>query len=143
MEYSISSVILELPKPIREQVSRYRSWLNQNFNVILQRLPKKTRSKVNKVDFVEFAILRLVYDIPTRGLKTIEDSLDLLQTHDIQAISITGKVFQKNSGPLVKISELVETLKGIIKEYGFDFVITYKDLTELAMELAGRDYEQE
>lgn len=141
MEYSISSVILELPKPIREQVSRYRSWLNQNFNVILQRLPKKTRSKVNKVDFVEFAILRLVYDIPTRGLKTIEDSLDLLQTHDIQAISITGKVFQKNSGPLVKISELVETLKGIIKEYGFDFVITYKDLTELAMELAGRDYE--
>ena len=143
MEYSISSVILELPKPIREQVSRYRSWLNQNFNVILQRLPKKSRSKVNKVDFVEFAILRLVYDIPTRGLKTIEDSLDLLQTHDIQAISITGKVFQKNSGPLVKISELVETLKGIIKEYGFDFVITYKDLTELAMELAGRDYEQE
>ncbi len=143
MEYSISSVILELPKPIREQVSRYRSWLNQNFNVILQRLPKKTRSKINKVDFVEFAILRLVYDIPTRGLKTIEDSLDLLQTHDIQAISITGKVFQKNSGPLVKISELVETLKGIIKEYGFDFVITYKDLTELAMELAGRDYEQE
>lgn len=141
MEYSISSVILELPKPIREQVSRYRSWLNQNFNVILQRLPKKTRSKINKVDFVEFAILRLVYDIPTRGLKTIEDSLDLLQTHDIQAISITGKVFQKNSGPLVKISELVETLKGIIKEYGFDFVITYKDLTELAMELAGRDYE--
>lgn len=141
MEYSISSVILELPKPIREQVSRYRSWLNQNFNVILQRLPKKSRSKVNKVDFVEFAILRLVYDIPTRGLKTIEDSLDLLQTHDIQAISITGKVFQKNSGPLVKISELVETLKGIIKEYGFDFVITYKDLTELAMELAGRDYE--
>jgi hypothetical protein len=143
MEYSISSVILELPKPIREQLSRYRSWLNQNFNVILQRLPKKSRSKVNKVDFVEFAILRLVYDIPTRGLKTIEDSLDLLQTHDIQAISITGKVFQKNSGPLVKISELVETLKGIIKEYGFDFVITYKDLTELAMELAGRDYEQE
>ena len=141
MEYSISSVILELPKPIREQLSRYRSWLNQNFNVILQRLPKKSRSKVNKVDFVEFAILRLVYDIPTRGLKTIEDSLDLLQTHDIQAISITGKVFQKNSGPLVKISELVETLKGIIKEYGFDFVITYKDLTELAMELAGRDYE--
>ena len=104
---------------------------------------KKTRSKINKVDFVEFAILRLVYDIPTRGLKTIEDSLDLLQTHDIQAISITGKVFQKNSGPLVKISELVETLKGIIKEYGFDLVITYKDLTELAMELAGRDYEQE
>ena len=70
---------------------------------------KKTRSKINKVDFVEFAILRLVYDIPTRGLKTIEDSLDLLQTHDIQAISITGKVFQKNSGPLGERNNILQS----------------------------------
>lgn len=142
MDYPIWSVISGLPKPIREQVSRYRSWLNQNFNVILRNLPKNSRSKVYKVDFVEFAILRLVYDIPKRGLRTIQDSLDLLQTHDIQAISITGEVFQKNSESLIKINGLVEALTGIIKEYGFDFVMTYKDLIELAKEMARRDYGQ-
>ena len=142
MEYSIWSVISELPKPIREQVSRYRTWLNQNFNVILRNLPKKSRSKVNKVDFVEFAILKLVYDIPRRGLRTIKDSLDLLQSHDIPAISITGEVFQKDSESLKKISSLVETFTGIIKEFGFDYVITSKDLIELAKEMARRDYGQ-
>ena len=95
MEYSVWSVLSKLPKPIRDQVARYRNWLNQNFNLILQSLPKETRTKLNKDDFVEFAILKLVYDIPKRGLRILMESLDLLQLYDIGAISITGEVFQK------------------------------------------------
>lgn len=142
MEYTIWSTISELPKPIREQVSRYRTWLNRNFNTILQNIPKKSRQKVNKTDFVELAILKLIYDIPRRGLRTIKESLDLLQSHDIQAISITGEVFERDSESLIKIGNLVETLTGVIREFGFDFVLTSKDLIELAREMARRDYGQ-
>lgn len=142
MEYPVWSVISELPKPIRDQVGRYRTWLNQNFDVILRNLPKETRTKVNKDDFIEFAILKLVYDIPRRGLRIIKESLDLLQFHDIQAISITGEEFQKDSESLIKISSLVETLTGTIKEFGFDFILTSRDLIELAREMVRRDYGQ-
>jgi hypothetical protein len=140
MDYPIWSLISKLPKPIRDHISRYRNWLNENFDVILQYLPEKIRIRVNKVDFVEFATLKLVYDIPRRSLRTINKSLDLLQPYDIPAISITGEIFQKNSESFMKISRLVEALTETIKEHGFDFIITSKDLIELANKMARSDY---
>lgn len=123
-------------------MGRYRTWLNQNFNAVLRNLPEKARPRVNKVDYIEFAILKLIYDIPRRGLRTIKESLDLLQSHDIQAISITGEVFEEDSESLIKISKLVETLSGVITEFGFNFVLSSRDLIELAKEMARRDYGQ-
>jgi hypothetical protein len=141
MENSVWSVLSKLPKPIRDQVARYRNWLNQNFNSILRDLPMETRTKLNKNDFVEFAILKLVYDIPKRGLSIIMESLDLLQLYDIEAISITGVMFHKDSESLIRLSALVEALAGIIKESKLDFIITSRNLIDLAKEMVRKDYE--
>ena len=101
----------------------------------------ETRTKLNKNDFVEFAILKLVYDIPKRGLSIIMESLDLLQLYDIEAISITGVMFHKDSESLIRLSALVEALAGIIKESKLDFIITSRNLIDLAKEMVRKDYE--
>ena len=52
------------------------------------------------------------------------------------------KYFKKDSESLIKINSLVETLTGTIKEFGFGFILTSRDLIELAKEMVRRDYGQ-
>ena len=130
MDIDIHPLLEEMPKGIREQISRYAAWLTDNVDVILSEISEE---ELNREEFISVAVTKKVFDVANRQLQTILKSLENLAIHDIYTIKIRGELISSRSESVLELQNLVSDLRNSFQKTGYPYVPKSTGLKSLAL----------
>ncbi len=130
MDIDIHPLLEEMPKGIREQISRYAAWLTDNVDDILSEISEE---ELNREEFISVAVTKKVFDVANRQLETILKSLENLAIHEIYTIKVRGELLSRRSKSVLELQILVSDLWNSFEKTGYSYVPKSTGLKSLAL----------